>query len=78
MLLPVILLLFAVITVVAVALHSKVRPSITREQKMVAMDLTPASSYEQTTNHLPSTPVDMGPIAGNETPYRVNLYQGYM
>jgi flagellar basal body-associated protein FliL len=78
MLLPVILLLLAVGMVIAVAIQSKVRTHPTREQHMVAMNLTPASSYEQTTNHLPATPVDMGPIAGTETPFRVNAYNAYM
>jgi hypothetical protein len=78
MLFPVIMLLLAVAIVTVVILHLKVRTNPTREQNMVAMDLTPASSYEQTTNHLQSTPVDMGPLDGTETPHRVNLYKAYM
>lgn len=38
---------------------------------------TSSSSYAQRTNHLPPTPVDMGPIPGLETPFRVNMYNSY-
>jgi hypothetical protein len=78
MLFPVIMLLLAFVMVIVVALHYKVRTNPSREQRMVSMDLTPASSYDQRTNHLPSTPVDMGPIAGTETSFRVNAYNAYM
>ena len=78
MLFPVIMLLIAVVIVTGVVLHSKVRTVPTREEHMIAMDLTPASSYDQVTNHLPATPVDMGPISGTETPFRVNAYNAYM
>jgi hypothetical protein len=50
----------------------------TREQKMVEMDLQPASSYRQTTNHFQMTPVNFGAVSGFETPFRVNMYQAYM
>jgi len=50
----------------------------TREQKMVEMDLQPASSYQQKTNHFQMTPVNFGAVSGFETPFRVNMYQAYM
>jgi hypothetical protein len=50
----------------------------TREQKMVEMDLQPASSYRQTTNHFQMTPVNFGTVSGFETPFRVNMYQAHM
>jgi hypothetical protein len=78
MLFPVIMLLIAVAIVTGVLIHSKVHINPTREEHMIAMNLTSASSYDQTTNHLPATPVDMGPIAGTETPFRVNAYNAYM
>lgn len=53
-------------------------PPPTRESKMVALDLEPASSYMQKTNHFPQTPVNMGGIAGFETPFRVNMFHAYM
>lgn len=53
-------------------------PTENREAKMVALDLEPASSYAQKTNHFPQTPVDMGPISGFETPFRVNMFHAYM
>ena len=53
-------------------------PPEKREAKMMALDLEPASSYVQKTNHYPATPVDMGPISGFETPFRVNMFNSYM
>ena len=38
---------------------------------------TSSSSYAQQTNHTVPTPVDMGPIPGMETPFRVNMYSSY-
>jgi hypothetical protein len=36
------------------------------------------SSYAQTTNHADLAPYSMGPIAGIETPFRVNQYTSYV
>lgn len=72
------MMLLAVAIVAMVLLHYKVHTVPTREEKMVIMDLTPASSYEQKTNHFQMTPVDMGPISGTETLFRVNLYNAHM
>ncbi len=36
------------------------------------------SSYAQTTNHADLAPYSMGPIAGVETPFRVNQYTSYV
>ena len=36
------------------------------------------SSYAQTTNHMEYAPYSMGPIAGIETPFRVNQYTSYV
>lgn len=36
------------------------------------------SSYEQMTNHADPAPYSMGPIAGIETPFRVNQYTSYV
>lgn len=49
-----------------------------REANIHKLNVEPASSYEQKTNHLPATKVDMGPIPGIESPFRVNLYQAYI
>lgn len=35
------------------------------------------SSYEQKTNHGVPTPMQQDPIAGMETPFRVNMYSSY-
>lgn len=36
------------------------------------------SSYDQRTNHMDPAPYRMGPIAGTETPFRVNQYTSYV
>ena len=54
------------------------RHATTREEVMTLMNLESASSYEQKTNHLQMAEVNMGPIAGSESPYRVNLHQAYI
>jgi hypothetical protein len=74
-------ILFLIIGVAVVAwviTASRRTVSASRETKMVAMNIEPASSYEQKTNHFQMNPVDMGPIEGTESPYRVNLYNAYM
>jgi flagellar basal body-associated protein FliL len=57
---------------------SRTTSAPSKEQRMNQMDAVSASSYEQTTNHLQSSKVDMGPISGFESPFRVNLYQSYI
>ncbi len=37
-----------------------------------------SSSYAQTTNHSVPTPYPQEPIAGMETPFRVNMFNSYM
>ncbi len=36
------------------------------------------SSYSQVTNHMNHAPYSMGPIAGTETPFRVNMFTSYV
>lgn len=36
------------------------------------------SSYDQQTNHMNPTPYSTGPIAGVETPFRVNQYTSFV
>ncbi len=74
----VIFLILAVASVLFVLTQFVQASTPTREQKMVALDLQPASSYRQTTNHFQMTPVNFGAVNGFETPFRVNMYQAYM
>jgi hypothetical protein len=46
----------------------QVRNTVAREQ----------SSYEQYTNHMSPSPVEMGPIQGMQTPFQVNQYTAYV
>lgn len=39
---------------------------------------TRKSSYAQQTNHFQMTPAPAEPIPGQETPFRVNMYNSYM
>jgi hypothetical protein len=36
------------------------------------------SSYAQTTNHMNGASVNLGPVQGIETPFRVNQYTSYV
>jgi hypothetical protein len=72
------LALFVAAIVAFVVIYKTPTSSRTRETIMTQMDAEPASSYAQKTNHYQMTAVDMGPIAGFETPFRVNMFQAYM
>ena len=74
----VLLAIFVAAVVVFVVAYQPLAASPRRETRMAQMDATPASSYAQKTNHYQMTPVDMGPIAGFETPFRVNMFQAHM
>lgn len=76
---PVVFLVIAVVALVFILMaKSRPAPPQSRETKMVALNVEPGSSYQQKTNHYEMTPVDMGPISGNESPFRVNLYNAYI
>lgn len=70
---------FAILIAVVIVLLAIVprRRATSREEVMAILNVESASSYEQKTNHLQMADVDMGPIPGVETPYRVNLHQSY-
>ena len=68
----------AIIVVLVIVYQYPTTTSPSREAVMVQMNSEPASSYEQKTNHYPMTPVDMGPVNGFETPFRVNMFQAHM
>ena len=72
------LALFVAAIVAFVSVYASPTSSPRKETIMAQMDAEPASSYAQKTNHHPTTPVDMGPIAGFETPFRVNMFKAYM
>jgi hypothetical protein len=73
------LLAILVAGVVVWIIVAKISPAAPKKEAVMAqMNLEPASSYEQKTNHYPMQPVDMGPIAGFETPFRVNAWQAHM
>jgi lipopolysaccharide export LptBFGC system permease protein LptF len=74
----VLLALFVAAIIALVSVYTSPTSSPKRETIMAQMNTEPASSYAQKTNHYQMTPVDMGPIAGFETPFRVNMFQAYM
>jgi hypothetical protein len=75
---PVVFLVLAIISVFWVLTRKVNPPPSTREEHISTLDLEPASSYAQKTNHFPQTPVNMGEIGGFETPFRVNMFHAYM
>lgn len=74
----VIFLVLAVALVSSILIRRTPNVAVSPEARMVGLNLEPGSSYEQKTNHFQMTPVDMGPVSGSETPFRVNLYNAYM
>ena len=74
----IVFLVLALVVVFWVLARKTQSTAPSREAKMLALDLEPASSYVQKTNHFPMTAVDMGPIPGFETPFRVNMFHAYM
>jgi len=76
---PIVFLVLVVVAVVFILMaKSRPTPPVSRETKMVALNVEPGSSYQQKTNHYEMTPVDMGPVSGTESPFRVNLYKAYI
>ena len=74
----IIALLVAAVVVWAIVSRKTTPAQPNKEAVMAKMNVEPSSSYEQKTNHFPMTEVDMGPLSGSESPYRVNLYQAHM
>jgi len=75
---PIVFSVLAVVAVVFILMTKSSPAPPSREAKMVALNVEPGSSYQQKTNHYDMTPVDMGPISGTESPFRVNLYKAYI
>jgi len=75
---PVVFLVLGVVAIVFIVMAKSKPAPPSRESKMVGLNLEPGSSFEQKTNHFQMSPVDMGPISGTESPFRVNLYKAYI
>jgi hypothetical protein len=75
---PVVFLVLVVVAIVFIVMAKSKPAPPSRESKMVGLNLEPGSSFEQKTNHFQMSPVDMGPISGTESPFRVNLYKAYI
>jgi len=60
------------------AVSSRSAQTVVRDKAMLQQQQESASSYEQTTNHFPRPSYDLGPVAGVESPFRVNMYQAYI
>lgn len=57
--------------------NSGSEPELDQRQEKRTMQLED-SSYAQRTNHFPPASVDMGPIHGFESPFRVNQFMAYI
>jgi flagellar basal body-associated protein FliL len=75
---PLVFLVLVVVAIVFIVMAKSKPAPPSRESKMVGLNLEPGSSFEQKTNHFQMSPVDMGPISGTESPFRVNLYKAYI
>jgi len=68
--------LVLVIVLLTYVLLSSRKPSF--ENMSAGIDQSkPSSSHKQTTNHVVMPQVDLGPIQGYETQFRVNQYNSY-
>lgn len=82
---PIVLLGIAVVVLAFVLLggvsymnrNSGSEPELDQRQEKRTMQ-TEDSSYAQRTNHFPPASVDMGPIHGYESPFRVNQFMAYI
>jgi hypothetical protein len=75
------LLLVAALLVVALVMMKtteRFQPEFMDKSQVKKTVAVENSSYAQTTNHADLAPYSMGPIAGIETPFRVNQYTSYI
>jgi hypothetical protein len=74
------LLAAALLVIGLVMLKQKERfePEFLDRRQIARTVATEYSSYDQKTNHIGNAPFSMGPIAGTETPFRVNQYTSYV
>ncbi len=77
---PTTLLVIALAAVVAVLYLGRERfqPEFLDKRQVQTTVAREGSSYEQYTNHMSPSPVQMGPIQGMQTPFQVNQYTAYM
>lgn len=74
-------LLFAVIAVLLVLAwngRESFVPEFLDQGNVIATSKTRTSSYAQDTNHFKMQPYPQPPIQGQESPFRVNMYDSYI
>ena len=75
------LLLIAALLVIALVMMKtteRFQPEFLDKSQVRKTIAVEDSSYAQRTNHMDHMPFSMGPIAGIETPFRVNQYTSYV
>jgi hypothetical protein len=77
---PTTLLVIALAALVAVLYLGRERfqPEFLDKRQVQTTVAHEGSSYEQYTNHMSPSPVQMGPIQGMQTPFQVNQYTAYV
>jgi len=77
---PTILLVIALFALIAVLYLGRERfqPEFLDKRQVQTTVAREQSSYEQYTNHMSPSPVEMGPIRGMHTPFQVNQYTAYV
>jgi hypothetical protein len=77
---PTTLLVIALVALVAVLYLGRERfqPEFLDKRQVQTTVAREGSSYEQMTNHMSPSPVQMGPIQGMQTPFQVNQYTAYV
>jgi hypothetical protein len=77
---PWLLLLGAIVLLGFVLMNSreKFQPEFLDKSQVRRTVAAEDSHYEQYTNHMSPSPASMGPIAGMETPFRVNQYKAFV
>lgn len=75
-----ILFAIALLVILMVVMRSRERfqPEFLDKRQVRRTMETENSSYSQETNHVNPRSFSMGPIAGIETPFRVNQYTSYV
>jgi hypothetical protein len=69
--------LFALIVVLYLG-RERFQPEFLDKRQVQTTVAREQSSYEQMTNHMSPSPVQMGPIRGMQTPFQVNQYTAYV
>ena len=77
---PTTLLVIALVALIGVLYLGRERfqPEFLDKRQVQTTVAREQSSYEQMTNHMSPSPVEIGPLQGMQTPFQVNQYTAYV